>query len=201
MSVVWAVIPLVSLGLASTLVFGYAAIKLRKPIHWGAAVIYLALFVLMAELSDAAEGSAMDIAFAVPLVLSWLGGTVHAFVIRPKVFSSRQYDRAISTARNRRELRQEARETARDASMAWELRIGRPDLPRDFDDGGLVDVNHAPATALAELLPGMTPELVERVVRVREQCGGFTSVEELSTLAELPPALTPRIDEYAIFIP
>ena len=97
-------------------------------------------------------------------------------------------------------LRRQARETARDVSMAWELRIGRPDLPREFDDGGLVDVNHAPAAALTEL-PGMTPALAERVVRVREECGGFTSVEELSALAELPPALTPRIDEFAIFLP
>ena len=84
--------------------------------------------------------------------------------------------------------------------MAWELRIGRPDLPREFDDGGLVDVNHVPARALAEL-PGMTPELVERVVRVREECGGFTSVEELSALADLPPALTPRLAEFAVFLP
>jgi hypothetical protein len=31
--------------------------------------------------------------------------------------------------------------------------------------------------------------------------GGFVSVEELSVLAELPPALTPRLDEFAIFLP
>ncbi len=199
-SVVWAVIPLVTLGLASTLSFGYAAIRLRKPLYWATTALYLALFVLMVALSGGVEGSGTDKAFAVPFVLSWLGGTVHAFVIRPKVFESRQYDRAIGAARNRQELRKEARETARDVSMAWELRIGRPDLPREFDDGGLVDVNHVPAGALAEL-PGMTPELVERVLRVREECGGFTSVEELSALAQLPPALTPRLAEFAVFLP
>jgi DNA uptake protein ComE-like DNA-binding protein len=50
-------------------------------------------------------------------------------------------------------------------------------------------------------LPGMTPELVNRIVRVREKCGGFVSVEELSMLAQLPSALTPQLDEFAIFLP
>ena len=36
--------------------------------------------------------------------------------------------------------------------LAQELKIGRPDLPRDYDDGGLVDVNHVPAAILAARL-------------------------------------------------
>jgi hypothetical protein len=34
---------------------------------------------------------------------------------------------------------------------AWPgtCKIGRPDLPREYDDGGLVDVNHVPAAVLA----------------------------------------------------
>jgi hypothetical protein len=40
--------------------------------------------------------------------------------------------------------------------MAWELRIGRPDLPRVYDDGGLIDVNHVPPQVLATL-PGCRP--------------------------------------------
>jgi hypothetical protein len=32
--------------------------------------------------------------------------------------------------------------------LARELRIGRPDVPRQFDDGGLVDLNHAPVPVL-----------------------------------------------------
>ena len=35
--------------------------------------------------------------------------------------------------------------------LARELRIGRPDLPRQYDDGGLVDVNNVPVGVLAEL--------------------------------------------------
>jgi DNA uptake protein ComE-like DNA-binding protein len=47
----------------------------------------------------------------------------------------------------------------------------------------------------------MNTELVDRILRAREQCGGFTSAEELSALAQLPPALTETLREYTIFLP
>jgi DNA uptake protein ComE-like DNA-binding protein len=71
--------------------------------------------------------------------------------------------------------------------------------PRTYDDGGLVDINHAPASALMTI-PGMTPEQAERVVALRNDLGGFSSAEEVSALAELPPALTPRLAEHGIFL-
>jgi hypothetical protein len=198
---VWALVPAVSLGLATWVAFLYPAIRLRKVRHWLAAVAYLALFVTMVASSESADGSAGDIVFGVALLLSWLGGTVHAFAIRSRLSDPRPpVQDAVLMAERRKEMRRQAREAIGDAAMAWELRIGRPDLPRVYDDGGLVDVNHAPPPVLASL-PGMTPALVNRIVRTREQCGGFVSVEELSALAELPPALTPQLDEYAIFLP
>ena len=47
----------------------------------------------------------------------------------------------------------------------------------------------------------MNPGLVDRILRTREQCGGFSSVEELSALAKLPPSLTETLDEYTLFLP
>lgn len=37
-------------------------------------------------------------------------------------------------------------------ALARELRIGRPDLPREYDDDGLVDVNCVPGAVLADRL-------------------------------------------------
>jgi DNA uptake protein ComE-like DNA-binding protein len=146
-----------------------------------------------------AESVMSDIS-TVALLAAWIGGTVHAFAIRSRVFATKnRYEDAIAMATQRRELRSAARDTARDPAMAWELRIGRPDLQRAFDDGGLVDVNHAPPSALASL-PGMTPELVNRIVETRDKLSGFSSVEELSSLAQLPPSLTGALNEYAIFL-
>ncbi|WP_248961911.1 helix-hairpin-helix domain-containing protein [Sphaerisporangium perillae] len=134
---------------------------------------------------------------------SWLGGTVHSLIIRRKVFdrSETPNDYAVAFAQHRRELRQQARELVeRDPALARELRIGRPDLPRHYDDGGLVDVNHAPVGVIAGL-PGMTAELAAHVVETRDSVGGFISAEDLSIAADLPPQLTPELVELTIYLP
>src|SRR6266700_4115871 len=57
----------------------------------------------------------------------------------------------LAFARSRR--RSQARQIARaNRVLARELRIGRPDLPREYDDGGLVDVNHVPGDILTSCL-------------------------------------------------
>jgi hypothetical protein len=202
---IWALVPLITLGIATTLVFVYPAIRLRKVVHWLAVASYLALTATVFATVGSPDSTARETVAAAAIVVLWLGGTAHAFAIRSRAFATRSlvapgYEGAIRMATGRRELRDAARDTARDPVMAWELRIGRPDLPRGFDDGGLVDVNHVPPHVLAQL-PGMNTELVDRILRAREQCGGFTSAEELSALAQLPPALTETLREYTIFLP
>ncbi|MCO5970295.1 helix-hairpin-helix domain-containing protein [Actinoallomurus soli] len=108
---------------------------------------------------------------------------------------------AVAAATQRRDLRQKAREqAAADIVLARELRIGRPDLPRQYDDGGLIDVNHVPPQVLT-LFSGVTPELAEHIARIRDHVGGFSSAEELAATADLHPDLMPEIAEYAVFLP
>jgi hypothetical protein len=200
--IVWALLPLLTVGFATPVVFGYAAFRRRTAPYWITASIYLVLFLTEFVSASSSEGTAGDMVFGLAFVLNWLVATAHAFVIRPRVFRPEsRFQTAVDLAEYRGELRDEARQAmAADPVMAWELRIGRPDLPRNYDDGGLIDVNHVPPEVLGSL-PGMTPDLVYRVAHVRQQCGGFISVEEMSALAELPPALTPQLGEYAIFLP
>lgn len=145
--------------------------------------------------------------FGACVLVQAIVGCAHAFLIRRRVFDPDGLagmtgnDAAIERVRRQRLLRQRARQLAvTDPAMARELRIGRPDLPRQYNDGGLVDVNHAPVTALI-MLPGVTEELARRIDEVRGESGGFMSAEELSTLAGLPPALTADLAEYGIFLP
>lgn len=210
LSVLWALVPLASLGFAAPFSFLYAAIRRRS---WGFGA------------SSALYGLAVSIELALPMgpdpdvftfwdnvsfaiAVSVMGvGTAHAFLIRRRVFglganrANHTFDDALDAAMARQELRHRARALAeRDPSLARELRVGRPDLPHHFDDGGLVDVNHAPLPVLAAL-PGMTPERVERIVRARGERGGFVSADELVVFAELPPDLAPEIADYAVFLP
>jgi hypothetical protein len=116
----------------------------------------------------------------------------------PPRFDQNEY--AIAMANMRRDLRWQARAHAQDIVLARDLRIGRPDLPRHYDDGGLIDMNHAPAEVMTSI-SGITPDLADHIVQIRSKVFSFSSAEELSVVADLPPHLTPALVEYAIFLP
>lgn len=205
-SILWALAPLFTCGFATPFTIGYGAARLKSRALATAAVIYgLGMLVFW-------FGAALDEGALAPLMLlgymgNWVGGTVHSFIIRRKVFGlpgaeppMSANERAIALAQHRRNLRQQARELAKnDPLLAKELRIGRPDLPREYDDGGLVDVNHAPVEVIATV-PGMTLELAQKVVDMRDDVGAFVSAEEVSATVGLPPQITADLAEYTIYL-
>lgn len=206
-SVTWAALPFLTLGYATPFTFAAAALWRRSAHLLVASAAYIGVFVLMLTmLPDMGKesGSSQSTVGALMFVLAVIG-CAHAFMIRRKVFdpdglSGVDNDKAIEQVRRDRALRTKARELAAgDPKLARDLRIGRPDLPRQYNDGGLVDVNHAPAEVLT-LLPGVTPELAVKIERVRSETGGFISAEELAALAGLPPTLTTELGDYAVFI-
>ncbi|OPG13600.1 hypothetical protein B1L11_07770 [Microbispora sp. GKU 823] len=209
-SYLWALAPLYTCGFGTPFSMMYAAIR-RRSVWYGLASAGYAtatgLWIYLAELYEATEAPVLaSVAMVLCMLGPWLIGTVHSLAVRRQVFGDAApyetgNEQAIALAQHRRALRQQARELAQhDPVMARELRIGRPDLPRQYDDGGLVDVNRAPAPVIANL-PGLTPALAEQIVRVRDQVGGFVSAEDVSAAASLPPHLTADLAEYGIFLP
>ncbi|MEV5412331.1 helix-hairpin-helix domain-containing protein [Thermopolyspora sp. NPDC052614] len=206
-SILWALTPLFTCGFGTPFTMAYGAARLKSRGLALAAVIYgLGLLVFWFGVGlDAPE--VLRPLMALAYMGNWLGGTVHSFMIHRKVFGlpgseapMTANERAIALAQHRRNLRKEARELAAgDPALAKELRIGRPDLPRQYDDGGLVDVNHAPVEVIATL-PGMTRELAQKIVDVRETVEAFISAEELSATVGLPPQLTADLAEYTIYL-
>ncbi|MFB4298165.1 ComEA family DNA-binding protein [Actinomadura sp. NTSP31] len=203
--VLWALMPFLTLGFATPVTFLYAAAKRGSWNYGAAAAGYgLGLAVVLAALDT---GNVLLVALGTILLLTlWPAGTAHAFAVRRNVYPreaprSHHNENAVEYAKYRRSLRADARAIAADdPALAHELRIGRPDVPRAYDDGGLVDVNHVPVEIVAAL-PGMTDELAERVVRHRDEHGTFVSVEEMAVDCDLPPAITPQLAEYTIFLP
>jgi hypothetical protein len=195
----WAVLPLVTFGFATPVTFLWAAQRVRSRHLVVAAVVYTVLVMLGVVWPDE------DIA-AVFTTVAWLAGTAHALAFRSSVFGAHSppqdtaMEAAMDAARHRRELRRQALKVATDdPGLARELGIGRPDMRRNIDDGGLVDVNSVPAEVLMGLA-GMTTEMAERVAQVREIRGPYASVDELSVFAELPPGLADRLAEYLLFL-
>ncbi len=203
---VWAAAPLVTLGFATWAVFLYAAIRRRSAWLGVAAAGYAAvLAVFVIADNPASRGPEAKGIGTVAWLVGMIGGFAHALAIRSQVFSDGEppadeaLQHAEEQAEQRHKLRAEARElAARDPARARELHIGRPDLWRDFDDGGLVDVNHAPSHILATL-PGMTAELADKAVQLREQRGSFVSADDLSQALGLDPEGTADLADVTIY--
>jgi DNA uptake protein ComE-like DNA-binding protein len=201
LSYVWALVPLLTVGFATPLVFFFAAARLRSGRVWAACASYIAVLVI----EQATAASHFGVVASVALGILTLGAVVHALIIREAVFFGRAkpsaMEVAVDAAQDRRRLRERARRlAASDPALALELGVGRPDLRRDYDDGGVVDVNHAPVGVLATP-PGVTPERAERIVRMRTERGGFVSADELCVFAELPPEVTAQISERTVYLP
>ncbi|GAA2497294.1 ComEA family DNA-binding protein [Streptomyces longisporus] len=203
-SVLWALVPLLTVGLGTMVILGWAAWRLRsRALALASAVALIVTVVALALTSAPADSGRSSAGGGLIVVVLIGGGLVVTFGVRSRlvdpdrtmVRTTSGSDRAaVEAAMERRARRAEARcILERDPALARELGIGRPDLPRRFDDGGLVDVNHVPLAVLLDL-PGFTRELAERVIQVRNQQGLFTYLEELSVYAELPASL---IDELA----
>ena len=88
----------------------------------------------------------------------------------------------------------------RDPELAAELFIGRPDLPRYFEDGGLIDANHVPAQFLAAM-PGIDQALAERIVSARAEIGGFSSIADLEVTLNVSPSVISQIKDHLVFLP
>jgi DNA uptake protein ComE-like DNA-binding protein len=83
--------------------------------------------------------------------------------------------------------------------MARDLRVGRPDLARQYDDGGLVDVNNAPEATLTGWL-GLSAAQSAQVVAARQQLNRFEHVEDLVNLAGLDPSTYDQVKERIILL-
>lgn len=111
-------------------------------------------------------------------------------------------DPAVRAALAARARRDETRKLAADDPLlARELHVGRPDLAGSYDDGGLVDLNGAPAPVIAEVC-GIPLDVAATIVDTRSRRGApFTSVDEVLVVADLPVSAWDRIRDRAVLIP
>src|SRR5579862_2427833 len=190
----WAAVPIATLGLGSAVPFVFAAIRFRSRAFALSGAAYAALAFLALYLLNAGPQSSWQARVGAGFALtSACVGAAHVLAVRRPSLVSRwrtfepRGEGARQRAVERLRRRQEARQiVAQDPVLADELRIGRPDLPREYDDGGLVDVNHVPAPVLAQL-PDIREEIAQKIVSTREAIARFESVDDLSVTTGLPP--------------
>ena len=193
----WASVPVWSLGLLAFAPFLSLALTRRRGRDWAVFAGYLLAVVLEVVVLSVAGHKDPGQALAGGLVLVLMGGAaVHAAVAFGRDRRDRQ---ALAMARGRMERRREAREIAqKNPVLARELRIGRPDLARDYDDGGLVDMNQVPAQILHSQL-GLSAAEAAAVVAARARLGSFSSANEVTTYASLAPDRLDALSDWMIF--
>jgi len=202
LSVVWALIPIVTFGWGAPFTFTYAALRLRSKalgLCAGAyGVVAIGSFYLAGDGSDNSWQSNAGVAIA---LVAGAVATAQAFAIRGTVVAGKgENDSALRDAARQLRLRKRARTIAeKNPSLAHELKIGRPDRRRHFDDGGLIDVNHVPLPYLMQMA-GIDPQTAERIGEVRDGIGGFTSVDDLSVTLGLRPNALDHAASRLIFI-
>ncbi|MFC0031013.1 BTAD domain-containing putative transcriptional regulator [Micromonospora chaiyaphumensis] len=168
-------------------------------------LLVLSFFVLAVSAPENEEPGALEsLYFILALGICWLLGAAHVLLLNPTVWaavgglfwSGRQ-----RTDEQRRLRREQARYLLHHYPAARaELRIGRPDLPRGYDDGGLVDVNAVPDPVLAAL-PGLTAEQCRQIAVDRWLRGPYGSLEELAGRCHLPPATAELLRDVLLFLP
>lgn len=198
--VLWALVPLATFGIGSAPAFVYVSLRYHRMRFLLPALVYALATGTAVTLITLAHLLTIGIGVALLLVTTGVA-TAHALAIRGDVaVVVGDNDRHVSAAKERLRRRAEARKLATiDPKLAHELGIGRPDLPSDFDDGGLVDVNHAPSDVLAAL-PGMGRQVAEQIVRTRSELGGFASLDELSVTLDLHPEQLDVIEDRLLFL-
>jgi len=195
----WFLLPLLTFGTATFAVVGYAGWRLRSRQHIAAAVVYFLLFVgflVGVQFTDPGGAGVVDAVIIPPFLVNWLVGSAHAGWLesqlkfrRSPVEPTSPADPAVLAAQQRLARREEARALlTSNPVLAAELRIGRPDLGRQYDDGGLVDINHVPAEVITREL-GIPPPVAEQIVSQRTSFGGFHSADDLVVYCE---AVTPH---------
>lgn len=199
----WPQLSLWSMGLLAGPAFFYAGIKAQQRRWLAFGFLYSAVAAIgMVVTTPSADGSLQEAIGASIILLLWGVGTVHAYAVRDEYARRVRLlaDPSLDVAERRVLRREKARALAvSDPARARELGVGRPDI-RDGFDGGLVDLNNAPAGVIARL-PGFDEKLAERVVATRGRGAGYTSLDDLDLVLDLPVETLAEIRDEVVFLP
>ncbi|RKS79559.1 DNA-binding SARP family transcriptional activator [Actinomadura pelletieri DSM 43383] len=196
-------IPLVTLGLATWTLFAYVAVRRRSRSLGLTALAYLVaagFFFGAALVTNPDKTTWWDVPIMTTLLVVTLGGSLHLALLTADPWPSGTPVLDVQQI-ERRVRREQARSlVAHDPMVARRLRIGRPDLPRTFDDGGLVDVNSAPEHLLVSL-PELDAHHAKLIVLARTAHGPLASVDDLAVRGILPYAAVHALRETLIAVP
>jgi hypothetical protein len=198
----WVLSSLIPFGWVTFAGFLFAGFRARRPAWVIAGLGYLAVTAItlyVVSIDNNEEGAEDNIGYIL-MFSAWGVGIVHSFLTRKPYLRRLAIidDPALVAARTAEERR----------AFARELAVSQPDLARaarlgsagGFDEGGVVDVNHAPVEDIADL-PGIDAATARRIVAVRDRIGGFSSLEDLGMTMDLPGDVVEQLRRRVVCVP
>jgi SARP family transcriptional regulator, regulator of embCAB operon len=184
--------PIVLCSAGSWIYFAVTAVRRRDLRQVFVSAGYLCSFIaLFATVGESDEDSPAAILGVLGLLVLALIASLHGVVLASHPGNSPR----------RQALRAHARWiAASDPARARELGIGRPDRPHEFDDGGLVDVNHVSGYELSRLR-GLDSATAYRIVMDRHQHGPFLGIEDLLIRGLITPGQLHRLGARLVCVP
>jgi len=191
----WPYISLLPIGLGAWAPI-YAGVRARQALWVALGVVWSAVVIAGFIVSDKhnTEGAL--------LIIGWVGAIATSFSIRSAYDRRMGSSLAAAQAAGEQRLheRTEALRIAREnPALAQEMGIGRPDVA-GAAHGGLVDVNNAAVTALLGL-PRVDGDLATRIIEVRGEVNGFSSLEDMGTAVDLPGDVVEALRGRVVFLP
>ncbi len=191
----------VSLGFATWLLVGVLAL-VRRSLKLGFwAIGYAVLLGVCVVAIGISDSDTMLNIFVPILLLMAVGGAVQFGVLAFTSRRARFLDPAALATVEQQVRRDSARQIAVDfPDVAARLGIGRPDVARRFNDGGLIDINGVPAEVLVGVL-GVVPAHAQWIVADRTRRGPFHTVDDLALRGLVSAEALHRIRAVLIAIP
>ena len=198
----WVLTSLIPFGWVTWAGFLYAGFRAKKPawVVYGFAYLAVTAATIHVTSIDNNEEGLEDNLGYILMFSAWGAGILQAFLTRKPYLRRLAIidDPALQAAQTAEERRAYARELAqRNPELARAALLGRTG---GFDEGGVVDVNHAAVEDIADL-PGIDADTARRIVAVRDGVGGFSSLEDLGMTMDLPGDVVERLRGIVVCLP
>lgn len=196
----WMLIPVLSLGMLAMVPAAQAWWKVRSA-GWAivAGLLTVSGITVMLGMTLDLDSTTMGL----NLIGGTIAGVAAAVSARRVVFEQQdpKPDPAVAHVLEQRQRREHARAIVdEDPAMAVALGIGRPELPGQYEDGGLVDLNHTTAAVLTVEL-GWPEDAATRFVHNRDARGGYESMREIVAMSGLDPRIVDQNAERIVLLP
>jgi hypothetical protein len=209
-------VPILSAGVLAAIPFWHAQSRLNRPELRSLALAYSVAGVLIMAVhgitpKDAqgdpvgALGGVLETIAVLASLVVIVTACVKLAPVRREIFQRPGWEKPAADpqaeqVKQARARRGQARSLwASDPAVARELGIGRPDLARGYDDGGLVDLNTAPARVIASVC-GVDHVLADAIVAAPTRRGGvFYGLGEVLIDMAIPSSVEGELRERALF--